>query len=179
LHGIIFESYRDYVVERHGPELASELYPAQTMHLLSEIYPDEDFVALVNRTAAYAESDVETVLHDFGRYAAQTTFATLYPAFFIAARDARTLLLTVEQHIHEIVRATVRNAQPPRLHVSELGDDGVTIVYDSPRRLCALLRGLAEGSAAYYNETAMIEETSCMHRGDAACTFRIRLSPAA
>jgi glycyl-tRNA synthetase beta subunit len=75
------------------------------------------------------------------------------------------------------VRATIPNAAPPQLHVSELEGDGVTIVYTSPRRLCILLRGLTEGTARHYGETASIEESTCMRRGDDRCTFDVRFSP--
>jgi hypothetical protein len=75
------------------------------------------------------------------------------------------------------VRATIPNARPPQLHVSELDDDGVAIDYTSPRQLCVLLRGLAEGTASHYGETAQIDEVTCMRRGDPACRFEIRLSP--
>ena len=87
-------------------------------------------------------------------------------------------MLTVEERIHELVRATIPNAGPPQLDVTELGDDGVSVVYTSPRRLCVLLRGLTEGTAQHYGERAEIEEKTCMLRGDAACTFDIRFRPA-
>jgi hypothetical protein len=67
------------------------------------------------------------------------------------------------------------NAAPPELHVSELDGDGVTIEYSSRRRLCVLLRGLAEGTARYYGEAAEIDEASCMQRGDSVCRFEVRL----
>jgi len=54
-----------------------------------------------------------------------------------------------------------------------MGENGISIVYTSPRRLCAMLRGLVEGTARHYGETVHIEERSCMHRGDEACTFEI------
>jgi len=60
--------------------------------------------------------------------------------------------------------------------VSELDSEGVTIEYSSPRQLCVLLRGLAEGTAHYYGETATIDEVTCMRRGDPSCRFEIRLS---
>jgi len=63
--------------------------------------------------------------------------------------------------------------------VSELGSDGVTIDYSSPRQLCVLLRGLAEGTARHYGEHSQIEEVTCMRRGDATCRFEVRLSRAA
>jgi hypothetical protein len=87
-------------------------------------------------------------------------------------------LLSVETLIHELVRATVPNASPPRLRVEPLGDDGVAINYTSTRRLCILLRGLTEGTARHYGETSSIEESTCMLRGDDACIFFIRFRPA-
>ncbi len=91
---------------------------------------------------------------------------------------AREFLLTVETRIHELVRATIPNARPPQLTVSGHGDDGVTIVYTSPRRLCVLLRGLVQGTARHYGEDAAIEEETCMRRGDDRCRLSVRLTPA-
>jgi predicted hydrocarbon binding protein len=53
--------------------------------------------------------------------------------------------------------------------VTDLGEDGLEILYTSPRRLCVLLRGLVEGTGRIYDETIHVEEPECMHRGDAAC----------
>lgn len=129
------------------------------------------------RTANATASDLDEVVYAFGAFAAERTFARLYPAFFAIAPDTRAFLLTVESRIHELVRATIPNSQPPELHVTELGDDGVAIGYASLRRLCVLLRGLLDGTARSFGEVAAVEERTCMRRGDAACTFLVRLSP--
>jgi hypothetical protein len=178
MHGVIFTSFRDYVSEAHGDETAAELFAGEPIYLLSEAYPDERLLALVGKAAEATGADVETILHDFGVFTARSTFTRLYPAFFTIAGSAREFLLTVEDRIHELVRATIPNAGPPKLEVGELGDDGVTIVYSSPRRLCVLLRGLTEGTARHYDEQAELEETTCMLRGDRACTFEVRFRPA-
>ena len=145
MHGLIFTSFRDYLTEEHGAELAREVFAEEPIYLLSEAYPDERLTALVARSAEITGRDVEDVVHDFGFFTGSTTFTKLYPAFFAAAPSARDFLLTVEVRIHELVRATIPNATPPELRVSELGADGVAIDYSSPRQLCVLLRGLAEG----------------------------------
>ena len=176
MHGVIFASFRDYVTMTYGAETSREVLEGEPTYMLSEAYGDERLFGLIARTATLSGRDVESVIHDFGVFAAQTTFTKLYPAFFAVSPDARSFLLTVENRIHELVRATIPNADPPRLTVSELGAEGVAIRYDSPRRLCVLLRGLAEGTARHYGETAEIEETTCMHRGDPECTFRLRFS---
>ncbi|HEY1369950.1 MAG TPA: 4-vinyl reductase [Gaiellaceae bacterium] len=61
--------------------------------------------------------------------------------------------------------------------MTPLGDDGVEILYSSARRLCTLLRGVAEGTARRFGETADVVETACQRRGDEACRFGVRLSP--
>lgn len=178
MHGVIFTSFRDYLSDADGPELAATVFAGEPIYLLSEAYPDERLTALVRRAAEATGRDADTIVHDFGVFTARSTFARLYPAFFTIAGSSRDFLLTVETRIHELVRATIPNAGPPQLDVRELGDDRVSIVYTSPRRLCELLRGLTEGTAQHYGERSEIEETTCMRRGDPACTFEVRFVPA-
>ena len=176
MHGLIFTSLRDYLTSEHGADLALEIFAEQPMFLVSESYEDETFVALIGSAASRLGRDVDDVVHDFGVYTAETTFTRLYPAFFSISPSTRDFLLTVETRIHELVRATIPHAEPPQLRVEDHGPATVGIVYSSPRRLCVLLRGLVQGTARYYGEEAAIEERSCMHRGDPACTFEITLS---
>lgn len=178
MHGVIFTSLRDFAGAKHGPEVVEEIFRDE-FYLLSESYDDEHLVALLERACAVTGAEPDDLLHDFGVFTAERTFTRLYPAFFAKAPTARDFLLTVESRIHELVRATVPNVKPPELDVTELGHDGVSIVYTSPRRLCVLLRGLTEGTARHYGETAAIVETSCMHRGDPSCRFDVRFSAAA
>jgi Haem-NO-binding len=168
---------RDYLTARHGAGLTQDVFSEEPIYVLSEAYPDERLLALVGRAAEATSRDADDLLHDFGLFTGSTTFTRLYPALFALAPSARDFLLTVETRIHELVRQTIPNAQPPQLRVSELGEDGVAIDYRSPRQLCVLLRGLAEGTAQHYGETAELEEVTCMRRGDPACRFEVRLSP--
>ena len=177
MHGVIFTSLRDYVGSAHGAAAEAEVFAGEPAYVLGESYPDERFHALVRRTATVAGVPDDVVLERFGVFTAEHTFARLYPAFFEIVPSARAFLLTVETRIHELVRATIPKAEPPRLRVLEQGEDGVVIEYDSARRLCVLLRGLVAGTAAHYGERAEIDESSCMHRGDSACVLAVRLSP--
>jgi hypothetical protein len=178
VHGVIFTSLRDYLTDAHGSETAAAVFAGEPVYLLSEAYPDERLLALIGRAGEATGQDLDTVIHDFGVFTARSTFTRLYPAFFSIEGSTREFLLTVEDRIHELVRATIPHAGPPKLDISELDGDGVTIVYSSPRRLCVLLRGLTEGTAQHYGERAEIEEQTCMLRGDPACRFEIRFRPA-
>ena len=176
VHGVILGSFSDYVSTRFGDEALDEVFKDEPIFLMSEQYDDEAFARVLERTGAYAGVGADEIQREFGDFAAQTTFARLYPAYFSVAGSARDFLLTVEDRIHELVRATIPNAAPPALDVTEHGEDGVHILYTSPRRLCALLVGLVQGTAAHYGERAEVAQTSCMRHGAPACTFEVRFS---
>jgi predicted hydrocarbon binding protein len=177
VHGVIFTSLRDYVAAVHGPKAVAAVFAGEQPYLLGEAYPDERLHVLLDRVGEVTGTDADETLRAFGAYTVQHAFARLYPAFFAVAPSAREFLLTVETRIHELVRATIPRAEPPRLVVEEDGADGVRIEYRSRRHLCVFLCGLVEGTAQHYHEVASIEETACMRRGDEACTFAISLSP--
>jgi hypothetical protein len=178
VHGVIFASYYDFLTSRFGGQVARGLFAGEPVYLMSEAYDDERFFGLVRRACEEQQVDSDELLHDLGVFTAQTTFARLYPAFFAIAGSARPFLLTIEERIHELVRATIPDARPPELRVSELGESAVRIEYTSPRRLCVLLEGLVQGTAAHYGERAEIAQPECMKRGDRACLFDVEFSPA-
>jgi hypothetical protein len=178
MHGVVFASLRDYVAAEFGAGTVDRVFAGSPVFLLSDTYPDERFHELLGRVIEESGREPEAVLLAFGRFTARRTFARLYPAFFTIAPSARDFLLTVESRIHELVRATIPRALPPHLLITEDGADSLRIEYSSPRRLCVLLHGLVEGTAAHYGERAEVEETACMHRADEACVFSVRLSGA-
>lgn len=179
VHGVIFASYYDFLTSRFGGEAARGLFAGEPVFLMSEAYEDERFFGLVKRTCEEKEVEADELIHDFGVFTAQKTFARLYPAFFAVAGGARPFLLTIEERIHELVRATIPDASPPQLRASALGEEGVRIEYMSPRQLCVLLEGLVRGTAAHYGERAEIDQPECMLRGDPTCLFDVRFSVAA
>jgi hypothetical protein len=170
VHGLIFASLRDYTVVRLGEERAVELWSDRIFEL-SEAYDDAWFAAQLMRLAtATCEPLVETQ-RGFGSFAAQETFARLFPSYYEESGDIFTFLLGIEEKIHELVRATIPGATPPRLHVQHLADLGVLVSYTSDRKLCALLEGLVRGTADHYGDEVTLDEIQCMHRGDAGCVF--------
>lgn len=178
MHGVIFTSLRHFANARLGADDAAALWASEPAYLITGSYPDGDFLALFGRVAEAADVRPEVLLRDFGVFAAGTTFALLYPAFFDHAASAREFMLLVEERIHQVVRATLHDASPPRLRVRPDGADGVHITYDSPRRLCTLLEGLAIGATRRFGERLEIRQTACMHDGAPACEFELRFAPA-
>jgi predicted hydrocarbon binding protein len=178
MHGLIFVSLRDYLSAEHGAATEQEVMAGEPQYFVSEGYPDERFTRIVERACRSTGMPPEELLHEFGVFTAQKTFARLYPALFDLSESARSFLLTVETRIHEVVRVAIPDALPPELDVAELGNDGISIVYMSRRRLCPMLRGLVDGTARHYSEAVTIEEPQCMLRGDRQCTLEVRFERA-
>ena len=172
MHGLIFASLRDYTALRLGEKRAVELW-ADGVFETTEAYDDQRFAAQLERLVAASGDSMDEVQRGFGSFAAQSTFVELYPAYYAESADTFTFLLGIEEKIHDLVRATIAGAFPPKLHVQPLRGVGVLVSYTSDRRLCRLLEGLVLGSAEHYGEALVVEEIQCMHDGDPGCVFTV------
>jgi hypothetical protein len=94
-------------------------------------------------------------------------------------REWRTLdvIEHTEETIHRVVRMRQPGAQPPLLRAERTSPNEVVLFYDSPRRLCAVARGIGRGVANHFQEPIVIEERRCMHRGDPGCVIAYKLKP--
>jgi predicted hydrocarbon binding protein len=169
MHGLIFAGFSKFIHARY-PDLASAIWESEPRYDSAEAYSDDDFTRVLTRAIERTGDGSREILVEFGRFAAETTFYELYPAYYDGCGSTQQFLLGVETRIHELVRATMLGTAPPRLQVSRLGE-GVSISYTSERGLCDLLEGLLLGTAAHYEETYAVDQVLCMHRGDPACVF--------
>ena len=172
MHGLIFASLRDYTRLRLGEERAAEIW-ADRVFGATDSYDDELFAAQLDRIVVALGHSKDDVQRGFGSFAAQSTFAELYPAYYEESANTFAFLLGIEEKIHELVRATIHGAYPPKLHAQPLGEFGVLVSYTSERRLCRLLEGLVLGTAQHYGERLVVEEIQCMRLGDPGCVFTV------
>lgn len=163
MHGLIFASLRDYTIHRLGEERTAEIWGDRSFQT-TEAYADEWFLAQLERLAAAAGETAAETEFSFGVFAAEATFAGLYPGYYAESGDTCAFLLGVEEKIHELVRATFPGATPPKLHVQRLGDSGVLVSYTSERGLCRLLAGLVHGTASHYGDRIELEELHAPRR---------------
>ncbi|MGI9112491.1 MAG: heme NO-binding domain-containing protein [Gaiellaceae bacterium] len=172
MHGLIFTGLRDYSLQRLGEQEAERVWGGRRYEP-TEAYDDDEFRARLDDLREATGDDPGDLERGFGIFAAETTFADLYPDYYARNDETLGFLLGIEQTIHTLVRATIRGARPPNLHVRRFGKDGVLVSYTSERRLCALLEGLVRGVSSHYGGTVRIEQIQCMHRGDTGCVFTV------
>lgn len=182
MHGIIHLELQNFVVQHHGEGAWRALTDAAG--LSSEIYtplrsyPDEQLVALVGAAIQLTGADPTTLLESFGEFLAPRYLA-LYGKLLKPEWRTLDVLEHAENTIHRVVRLREAGALPPRLRAHRVSPNEIRMNYDSPRKLCAVARGIARGIAANFGERLSVEDEQCMHRGDRECVMRFTLAEAA
>lgn len=178
MKGIIFKLLEEAVTAEHGEDTWDALlHKAGLEGAYTTVgnYPDEELMGLVAAASSALNLEADDVVLWFGR-SALPRLHQLYPVFFEGHTGARSFVLTLNDVIHPEVRKLFPGAYVPTFDFEVSGDDGLTISYQSRRRLCSFAEGLLEGAAAHFGEEVEVEQEECQKRGDErckiVCTFR-------
>ncbi len=177
MHGIIHAEFKCFLTSKLGKYGWDELVAAsgiqQKAYLASQTYPDEEIGKLVGSASQRLGQPATALLEEFGAFIVPGLVTTYKP---LIKPQWRTLDLIehTEHTIHRVVRLKDPAAAPPVLTVSRTNSDEVVITYASPRRLCAVAKGIVGGVARHYNEAVHIAEPACMLTGAKACIIVVR-----
>ena len=177
MHGIIFAELRNYAETKHGKDTWSALLKKagleDRVYLPVQEYPDAEVVSLVVAASAMTGLSVSEVLEDFGEFIAPSLIRMfghlLWPEW-----KTIDVIDNTERTVHAVVRVKDPLAKPPNLQTVRSGKDQVTLVYASPRQMCALAIGIGKGLAKHFNEKLDVTQTMCMHKGAPKCEIVFR-----
>ncbi len=172
MHGIIHLELEKFVVETFGRDAWSKL-ARQTnlddrLDLPVQTYPDDDIVRIVGAAVTMTGKSATEILEAFGEFLVPA-YLSVYGALLDSSWRTLDVIEHTEETIHRVVRMRQPGAAPPRLHVVRTSDASVAITYDSPRKVCAVARGIVRGIAKHFGEEITIADRRCMHHGDAQC----------
>jgi hypothetical protein len=182
MNGIVFIEIEKFARVRLGDETWRDVenqagLPSRTYFRVSD-YPDQEAVALLSALSARMSEPVDAILKSLGEF--------IVPDLIDMSRywidpEWKTveLIANTEQTIHEMLRSEGSHNNPPRLRCRKAGPREVIVTYDSPRRMCALAKGIISGVARHYEERVTITEPTCMLKGGAECQLIVNVvSPA-
>ena len=167
-----------------GPDAVAEVkrraeVPADRTYRMAETYADEECQRLLAAACNVLALDAEETCELWAEAFLEDT-QKRFPAWYEMCANSRALL---EQHpeIHCGFAASLQDPEASqavidKFHIEKLERE-LIVHYRSPNRLCLLYRALAHRVIAYYGDEASVEETRCLHRGDAECEFHIRWAP--
>ena len=178
MHGIIHLELRNFVVQHHGEAawrtLTDQAGLSDEIYTPLRSYPDEQIVALVGAAVKLTGADVTLLLEAFGEFLAPRYLA-LYGKLLKPEWRTLDVLEHAENTIHRVVRMREPGALPPRLQAQRVSASTIRMTYTSPRKLCAVARGIARGIAAHFSEQLTVSDERCMHRGDRECVMLFSL----
>ncbi|MBI2317175.1 MAG: heme NO-binding domain-containing protein [Betaproteobacteria bacterium] len=182
MNGLVFIEIEKFAQSRLGDEAWREIVrlagvPSRIYFRISD-YADEEAVALLSALSARLKEPVAAVLESLGEF--------IVPDLIMMSRywinpewKTLDLIANTEQTVHQMLRSEGSYNSPPRLQCRKSGPHEVIVRYDSPRKMCALAKGIVSGLAKHYEERVAITEPTCMLRGDPACELIVKVtSPA-
>jgi len=177
MHGIIHLELEKFVVQSFGRDAWETIVHraglGDRLYTPMQAYPDQDVVKVLEVAVSMTKKTAEELLEAFGEFLVPTYLSVYGPLLDPAWRTLDVIEHT-EETIHRVVRMRQPGAAPPRLRVNRSAPDEVAIHYDSPRRLCAVARGITRGVAKHFGERVAISDAQCMHRGDRECVIVVK-----
>jgi hypothetical protein len=182
MHGFIFSELKKYVARNFGEEAWGNLLRQAGLGIRVyenfRDYPDDEVVALVTTAAQMTKLPAADILEGFGEFIVADLVAAYRPLIDPSWRTLE-FLENVESVIHRVVRTRNQKDRPPAISCSRIDADEVMITYSSKRKLCALARGIVQGTANLFGDEVAVREDSCMLRGDRLCLINVRRVKAA
>jgi len=177
VHGIVFSELQKFVVSRHAhagwKAVTEKAGLAHKVYLAAGQYPDSDIVSLVTAASAITGQEPFKIVEAFGEFIAPSLLK-MYGHLLKPNWKSLDIIEHTEGTVHTVVRTSDKNALPPKLLTRRTGPDTVILVYDSPRKMCALAIGIGRGLARHFKETLSIDQTQCMHKGGKFCEIVYR-----
>jgi len=172
MNGIVFIEIEKFARSRLGGEAWLEIVSlaglSSRIYFRISDYPDEEAVALLSALSARMSKPVEVILESLGEFIVPDLI-TMSRYWINPEWKTVDLIANTEQTVHEMLRGEGSHNSPPRLQCQRSGPHKVIVTYDSPRKMCALAKGIVSGLAKHYDETVTITEPTCMLRGDPTC----------
>lgn len=181
MHGLVFVTWEKYLSERFTSSILKEYRDAlagtpATVMLASRVYDDDLLLTGIATVSHITRVPLETLLREFGRYFITNGLTRHLCAYILSqVHSGRDLLLAMHD-AHQQMSRLPEGLTPPLFQYSTQSQkpDELTLIYDSPRKLCSVLMGAIEGAAERYGEQVHVVEQTCMKRGDFVCRFDIR-----
>jgi len=172
MHGIVFAELQKFVVSEHGhpgwKAVADKAGMAHKVYLSAGQYPDSEITSLVTAASAITGQEPFQIVEAFGEFIVPSLLK-MYGHLLKPHWKSLDVIEHTEGTVHTVVRASDKDALPPKLRTRRAAPDTVILVYDSPRKMCALAMGIGKGLAQHFKEMLSINQTQCMHKGGAFC----------
>lgn len=182
MNGIVFVQIGKFAQSQLGEQAWREVVrsagvPSRLYYRVAD-YPDEEAFALLSALSTAVGEPLSVILESLGEFIVPDLMKM--SRYWIKPEwKTLDLIANTEKTIHDTLRSEGSRTNPPRLQCRRSSPEQVIVTYDSPRKLCALAKGIIAGVAKHYGERVTIAEPTCMLKGEPACELVVNVvSPA-
>ena len=177
MKGIVFNLLEGFISDNWGEDAYEEVLGMCPVHSRGPFvgpstYPDSALMTMVAMACQKLGVTVPVAVHLFGKYCFPR-LAGKFPLFLEGHTHPVSFLKIIDNVIHVEVKKLFKDAEPPRIIISDAGPGVVHLHYESKRKLCALATGLLEGCADYFHTPVQYHHIRCMADGHPECEFEV------
>lgn len=173
MKGTIFTSLADMVEDHYGLKSWQAMLDACPLstggsYSTGGVYPDKEILCLVTQLQKRLDVPLDILLRTFGEYLF-VSLVNMHKNYLIDKATARDFILSIDDEIHRDIEKLYPGTSFPFIEYRDNADNTLSIIYNSPRKLCFLAEGLIQGVANQYQTDIGLIHSKCMHRGDDYC----------
>lgn len=182
MKGVVFSELLEMVEQRYSLAVVDDVLEKADLpsgggvYTSVGTYPVEEMGSLLVELSRATETPVPDLLRVFGRHLFGR-FTEAYPQLMHGS-STFAFLENVETVIHVEVKKLCPDAELPTFECAREGDDRMTMVYRSPRRLSALAEGLMQGCAEHFGEAIEVSAEDLSDGAGEVVRFTITRSAA-
>jgi len=173
MQGFVFCEFQEYVQRTFGPEtwdqIAERAGVKGKSYSLFSSYPTPELEGLIQQLSEVVRKPYQELLEECGMYIAPKLWRIskrMIPSKWTLA----DLIMNITGFTDHILAHAISGTDvPPTMRCEKTGPDEVTIHYYSPRKMCAMGKGIVRGMGRQYGVDVTVTEPQCMLRGDPEC----------
>ncbi len=155
MKGIVFTEFLDMVEREFGEDTMENIIDSADLesggaYTAVGSYPASEMRQLVHELSLKSNLSHAQLLEKFGH----VLFSGLHKAYphFFEESDLFDFLSTIHTYIHVEVKKLYSDAELPSLFVMDKSEKQLVLLYESPRKMGDLARGLLQASILHYKE---------------------------
>lgn len=182
MKGIVFVQFADFIEHTFGLDFWDEVLTTVNpisggVYTTVGAYADEEFLALLSCVCEAKSMSANDAQIAFGIWVFEKLHGAA-PKGTATSTDVFDFLRHVQDVIHVEVKKLHADAILPEFTFLEETPTELTLVYHSPRALCAFCEGLILGLGEYLNTPLKVSHLSCVHHGQSQCVMKVtKLNP--
>ncbi len=176
MKGVVFTEFLEMVEEGHGLVMVDQLLQdaglAEVGFTSVGTYPCADLVKMVVSLSKRADTSIPDLLFAFGDHLFGA-LARSFPEAVAPYRGPLHFLEALDGTIHVEVKKLYPDAELPKFQTRYDGDD-LIMIYESPRAMSDLARGLIEGCSKHYGQKCVVATRALKDDSGTNVEFRIQ-----